>query len=98
MSGHRKLSNSENATTLDKVENILNDPDYVSSYDDLAFEMYVDNDVAKIIREMEYKKHTAVISKTFVFIRNRFVLKFFFLYFLFFFCLFKTNVSNTQEN
>lgn len=63
---NRKLSNSESNSTTDKVEDILNDPDYVSLYDDLAFEMYVDNDVAKIIREMEYKKHTAVISETFI--------------------------------
>lgn len=41
----------------------MNDPDYASSYDDLAFEMYVDTEAAKIIREMELKKHLAVISK-----------------------------------
>lgn len=46
----------------DKVNAILNDPEYLSPYDDLAFEMYVDTEVAKIIREMEVKKHAAVIS------------------------------------
>lgn len=33
---------------------------YVSPYDDLAFEMYVDREVAKIIRKMELKKLKAV--------------------------------------
>lgn len=46
----------------EKVNAILNDPEYVSPYDDLAFDMYVDTEVAKIIGEMEIKKHTAVIS------------------------------------
>lgn len=59
---NRKASNESNSID-DKVQNLLSDPDYISPYDDLAFEMYVDNDVAKIIREMEYKKHVAVISK-----------------------------------
>lgn len=31
-------------------------PHYTSPYDDLAFEMYVDREVAKIIRQMEMKK------------------------------------------
>lgn len=35
-------------------------PHYTSPYDDLAFEMYVDRDVAKIIRQMEAKKLQAV--------------------------------------
>lgn len=34
----------------------------MSPYDDLAFEMYVDVEVANIIRDMEIKKHLAVIS------------------------------------
>lgn len=46
----------------EKVNAILNDPEYLSPYDDLAFDMYVDTEVAKIIGEMEIKKHTAVIS------------------------------------
>lgn len=46
----------------EKLKAILNDPEYLSPYDDLAFDMYVDTEVAKIIREMEIKKHTAVIS------------------------------------
>lgn len=37
---------------------------YSSPYDDLAFEMYVDTEVADIIRQMEIKKHQAVKSKT----------------------------------
>lgn len=35
-------------------------PHYTSPYDDLAFEMYVDREVAKIIRQMEAKKLQAV--------------------------------------
>lgn len=31
-------------------------PHYTSPYDDLAFEMYVDREVAKLIRQMEAKK------------------------------------------
>lgn len=58
----RRLSNAE-GTTEDKLQAILNNPEYTSPYDDLYFIMYVDTDVAKIIREMEIKKHLAVISK-----------------------------------
>ncbi|CAD1475959.1 unnamed protein product, partial [Heterotrigona itama] len=47
-------------------------PHYTSPYDDLAFEMYVDREVAKIIRQMEAKKLQAVedISKHFMKIRT----------------------------
>lgn len=38
-------------------------PHYTSPYDDLAFEMYVDREVAKIIRQMETKKLQAVEGK-----------------------------------
>lgn len=55
---------SESDALSEKVKAIMNDPEYSSPYDDLAFEMYVDTDVANIIREMELKKHVAVISKT----------------------------------
>lgn len=48
----------------EKLNAIMNDSEYSSPYDDLAFEMYVDTDVANIIREMEVKKHVAVIGKT----------------------------------
>lgn len=57
----RRHSNSE--SSVDKVNALINDPEYYSPYDDLAFEMYVDIDIAKIIRDMEYKKHLAVMSK-----------------------------------
>ncbi|XP_034174442.1 centrosomal protein of 104 kDa isoform X2 [Osmia lignaria lignaria] len=40
-------------------------PHYTSPYDDLAFEMYVDRDVAKIIRQMEAKKLQAVEEERF---------------------------------
>lgn len=46
-----------------KLQEILNNPEYFSPYDDLAFMMYVDIDIAKIIKTMEIKKHLAVISK-----------------------------------
>lgn len=46
----------------ESVNSFLNDPEYSSPYDDLAFEMYVDMEVADIIREMEIKKHQAVKS------------------------------------
>lgn len=49
-------------TVMEKLQDILNDPEYSSPYDDLAFDMYVDTDVVKIIREMEVKKHIAVLS------------------------------------
>lgn len=42
---------------------MLNNPEYSSPYDDLAFEMYVDLEVAEIIREMELKKYEAVQGK-----------------------------------
>lgn len=54
------MSMHENAA---KLNDLINNPDYTSPYDDLAFEMYVDVDIAKIIREMENKKHLAVISR-----------------------------------
>lgn len=63
----RRHSNPENA---EKFTDLVNDPEYWSPYDDLAFEMYVDTDVAKIIREMETKKRLAVISERFEFARK----------------------------
>lgn len=50
-------------STEKKLQDILNNPEYFSPYDDLAFVMYVDTDIANIIRNMEVKKHLAVISK-----------------------------------
>lgn len=55
----RRHSNPEN---VEKLNDLTNDPEYWSPYDDLAFEMYVDVDVARIIRDMEIKKRLAVIS------------------------------------
>lgn len=43
---------------------LVNNPKYTSPYDDLAFEMYVDQEVANIIRTMEAKKQEAVICKS----------------------------------
>jgi heme-binding NEAT domain protein len=42
---------------------LVTNPKYTSPYDDLAFEMYVDPEVARIIRNMEAKKQQAVICK-----------------------------------
>jgi len=41
---------------------LVNNPQYTSPYDDLAFDMYVDPEAAKIIRQMEKKKQQAVLS------------------------------------
>ncbi|KAG5899830.1 hypothetical protein JTB14_012301 [Gonioctena quinquepunctata] len=53
-----------------KVYDIMNNPEYVSPYDDLAFLMYVDTDVAKMIKDMEIKKHMAVITERFEYARK----------------------------
>ncbi|CAH0552097.1 unnamed protein product [Brassicogethes aeneus] len=65
---HRRLSSSE--STEEKLNAILNNPEYTSPYDDLYFIMYVDTDVAKIIRDMEIKKHVAVINERFEYARK----------------------------
>nr|CAD7423266.1 unnamed protein product [Timema monikensis] len=49
---------------------LVNNPQYTSPYDDLAFEMYVDPEVARIIRAMEVKKQQAVICERFEFARK----------------------------
>ncbi|KAK4884893.1 hypothetical protein RN001_001164 [Aquatica leii] len=59
-----------NETISDKLNALINDPEYLSPYDDLAFEMYVDVDVANIIREMEMKKHLAVLGERFEYARK----------------------------
>ncbi|KAL1513775.1 hypothetical protein ABEB36_003140 [Hypothenemus hampei] len=53
-----------------KLKEIINNPEYISPYDDLAFEMYVAPEVAKIIREMEIKKYLAVINERFEYARK----------------------------
>ncbi|CAH1181270.1 unnamed protein product [Phyllotreta striolata] len=53
-----------------KLYDILHDSEYFSPYDDLAFSMYVDVDIAKIIRDMEIKKHLAVINERFEYARK----------------------------
>ncbi|XP_022908235.1 centrosomal protein of 104 kDa [Onthophagus taurus] len=65
----RRSSTSE-ITLTEKLQDILNDPEYTSPYDDLAFEMYVDTDVVKIIRDMEVKKHVAVLNERFEYARK----------------------------
>ncbi|GLV36429.1 uncharacterized protein CBL_08920 [Carabus blaptoides fortunei] len=60
----------ESKFTDETVNSFLNDPEYSSPYDDLAFEMYVDMEVADIIREMEIKKHQAVKSERFEYARK----------------------------
>ncbi|XP_017773624.1 PREDICTED: centrosomal protein of 104 kDa isoform X2 [Nicrophorus vespilloides] len=65
-----RKSSCGDVVELDKLDAILNDPDYVSPYDDLAFDMYVDVEVARIIREMELKKHVAVINERFEYARK----------------------------
>ncbi|XP_030760199.1 centrosomal protein of 104 kDa [Sitophilus oryzae] len=55
---------------LVKLQEILNNPEYISPYDDLAFEMYVATDIAEVIREMELKKYLAVINERFEYARK----------------------------
>jgi hypothetical protein len=57
-SPHSSNNGNNNALLL------VNNPKYTSPYDDLAFEMYVDQEVARIIRTMEAKKQQAVICKS----------------------------------
>jgi hypothetical protein len=57
-STHSRNNGNNNALLL------VNNPKYTSPYDDLAFEMYVDQEVARIIRTMEAKKQQAVICKS----------------------------------
>ncbi|XP_065353276.1 centrosomal protein of 104 kDa isoform X4 [Cloeon dipterum] len=49
---------------------LVSNPQYTSPYDDLAFEMYVDPEAAKIIRQMEKRKQEAVMSERFEYARK----------------------------
>ncbi|XP_031343971.1 centrosomal protein of 104 kDa isoform X2 [Photinus pyralis] len=60
----------ENESIADKLNALISDPEYVSPYDDLAFEMYVDVGVANTIREMELKKHLAVLGERYEYARK----------------------------
>ncbi|KAF7267295.1 hypothetical protein GWI33_019484 [Rhynchophorus ferrugineus] len=53
-----------------KLHDIINNPEYISPFDDLAFEMYVATDIAKIIRDMEIQKYLAVINERFEYARK----------------------------
>ncbi|XP_066262191.1 centrosomal protein of 104 kDa isoform X2 [Euwallacea similis] len=64
------ISNEEVDGQMAKLNEIINNPEYFSPYDDLAFEMYVAPDVAKIVREMEMKKYLAVINERFEYARK----------------------------
>lgn len=66
-----------NEDDVDCGDDDPNSPPYSSPYDDLAFEMYVDTEVADIIRQMEIKKHQAVKSKYKRICRNGFDIFFF---------------------
>nr|CAH7766447.1 unnamed protein product [Callosobruchus chinensis] len=65
----RRSSVSEESEAS-RLNDIVNSPEYFSPYDDLAFIMYVDSDIAKIIRDMEIKKHLAVINERFQYARK----------------------------
>ncbi|XP_025832846.1 centrosomal protein of 104 kDa [Agrilus planipennis] len=67
---NKKPSNHCELSENEKLENLFNDPEYSSIYDDLAFEMYVDTEVASIIKNMEIKKHLAVINERFEYARK----------------------------
>lgn len=45
---------------------------FTSTCDDLAFEMYVDRDIARIIRLLEVRKHQAVQGESIIFIVSKF--------------------------
>ncbi|XP_066143045.1 centrosomal protein of 104 kDa isoform X2 [Euwallacea fornicatus] len=64
------ISNEEVDGQMAKLNEIINNPEYFSPYDDLAFDMYVAADVAKIVREMEIKKYLAVINERFEYARK----------------------------
>ncbi|XP_059485155.1 centrosomal protein of 104 kDa isoform X2 [Neocloeon triangulifer] len=49
---------------------LVSNPQYTSPYDDLAFDMYVDPEAAKIIRQMERRKQEAVMSERFEYARK----------------------------
>lgn len=46
---------------LDELH-LTNDADAYSPYDDLSFIMYVDNDIADVMRQIEVKKQSAIIG------------------------------------
>ncbi|PNF19286.1 Centrosomal protein of 104 kDa [Cryptotermes secundus] len=71
--GHESTTATPSHSTNNGNNNALllvNNPKYTSPYDDLAFEMYVDQEVARIIRNMEAKKQQAVICERFEFARK----------------------------
>lgn len=55
--------NDPTASQTDIQYNLNNDPEYFSPYYDLSFTMYVDTEIADIVREMDIKKRLAVKSK-----------------------------------
>ncbi|XP_046386698.1 centrosomal protein of 104 kDa isoform X2 [Ischnura elegans] len=54
----------------ENLPRVINSRNYTSPYDDLAFEMYVDTEVATIIRHMEIKKREAVEGERFEYARK----------------------------
>ncbi|XP_071448433.1 centrosomal protein of 104 kDa [Hetaerina americana] len=54
----------------ENLPRLINSRNYTSPYDDLAFEMYVDTEVATIIRHMEIKKREAVEGERFEYARK----------------------------
>ncbi|XP_021918251.1 centrosomal protein of 104 kDa isoform X2 [Zootermopsis nevadensis] len=68
--GHEATSSHSSNNGNNNALLLVNNPKYTSPYDDLAFEMYVDQEVARIIRTMEAKKQQAVICERFEFARK----------------------------
>ncbi|KAK6628726.1 hypothetical protein RUM43_002542 [Polyplax serrata] len=61
---HEFNNNAYRPTTLIPSNTICNSR-YTSPYDDLAFEMYVDEKTATIIRSLEWKKQQAILEEDF---------------------------------
>lgn len=56
--------NDNAPTTNNNLALLVSNPQYTSPYDDLAFEMYVDPEAARIIRQMEVRKQQAVMGES----------------------------------
>jgi centrosomal protein CEP104 len=56
------IDNASDNAANNNLNTLASNPQYTSPYDDLAFDMYVDPEAAKIIRQMERKKQQAVLS------------------------------------
>ena len=70
------VENVSNPVPNERLRAIFNDADYSSPYDDLSFEMYVDTEVVKMVKDMEMKKHLAVLGKYYISLSKHVTLSF----------------------